>query len=212
MGFFHGGIFDCVASLYVGRFSSGIRGLLAGVVQLVYNGGDAKLSWFGPHYGASDCQVVQQIGGAGALCAAAMAWIIMPDDRAARSPKGRRAGTIGFRLSAACIVMYVNVQPSPVLCAMSSFCYGFCLVRGGVWGLYFVELCPEHLRAIAASIFNWGRIVSQFGALMASAIAKRFRLLPIRYAGALPFAAAAALCGSLPENLHRREASLLRPG
>ena len=41
MGFFMGGVFGCAVSLYVGLFSQTIRGLLGGIVQLVYNGGDA---------------------------------------------------------------------------------------------------------------------------------------------------------------------------
>ena len=300
MGFFLGGVFGCVVSLYVGLFPPVIRGLLAGLVQLVYNGGDAMLSWFGRHYDASNWHVVLQIGGVGALCAAALVWFIVPNDRtlspwgggAPRTARkgasayvirelfvagrwrltarlallcglnffafqafngwvttylrelrgyspdlvgrvmtalhvgsmvgaifwglladrlGRRAGAAGFALSAVCIVMYVNVTPSPALYALSGVCYGFCLVCSGVWGPYFAELYPEHLRATAASIFNWGRIVSLFGALVAGAVAQRFGLPAIMYVGALTFVAAAALWWSLPETLRPREEELLRP-
>ena len=69
MGFFMGGVFGCAVSLYVGLFSQTIRGLLGGIVQLVYNGGDAALSWFGRHY-ADQWQLVMVIGGIGAILAA----------------------------------------------------------------------------------------------------------------------------------------------
>lgn len=286
MGFFLGGVFGCTVSLYVGLFPPVVRGLLAGLVQLVYNGGDALLSWFGRHYDAGSWQVVLQIGGAGAICAAVVAYLVLPDDRrivpwggvAARnqgsrtlpivelfahgrlllttrlavlcglnffafqafngwtttylrelhhfSPDaigklmtvlhvgsmagaifwglvadrvGRRSGAAGFALAAVFIVTYLNVPPTPVFLAAAGFAYGFCLVASGIWGPYFAELYPEHLRATAASIFNWGRIVSLFGALLAGAIAEKLGLRAIMYVGSVTFALAAALWWSLPE-------------
>ncbi len=300
MGFFLGGVFGCVVSLYVGLFPPAIRGLLAGIVQLTYNGGDALLSWFGRHYDASNWQVVLQIGGTGALCAAVLVWLVVPNDRTlapwgggtprivrrgasafvirelfidgrwrltARlallcglnffafqafngwtttylrelrgySPDligrvmtvlhigsmigaifwgliadrlGRRASAAGFALAAVFIVLYLNVPPSPALYAAAGFAYGFCLVCSGVWGPYFAELYPEHLRATAASIFNWGRLVSLFGALLAGAIAERFGLASIMYVGAVTFTGAAALWWSLPETLQRPTATPMTP-
>jgi MFS family permease len=295
MGFFLGGVFGCAVSLYVGLFPPAVRGLLAGLVQLVYNGGDALLSWFGRHYDSSNWQTVLQIGGAGALASAAVVWLFVPNDRTVApwggaaprvvrdgaaafvirelfiegrlrltarlallcglnffafqafngwvttylrevhgySPDlvgrvmtalhvgsmvgavfwglladrlGRRAAATGFALSAVFIGLYLNVPPAPVTFAAAGFAYGFCLVCTGIWGPYFAELYPEHLRATAASIFNWGRIVSLFGALLAGAIAERFGLQAIMYVGALTFALAAVLWWSLPETLHRRPA------
>lgn len=81
MGFFLGGIFGCAVSLYVGLFPVAARGLLAGLVQLVYNGGDAALSWFGRRYAAGEWQMVLVIGGVGAIAAATIAYLIIPDDR-----------------------------------------------------------------------------------------------------------------------------------
>ena len=123
---------------------------------------------------------------------------------------GRRASAAGFALSAVFIGLYLNVPPSPALYAVAGFCYGFCLVCSGVWGPYFAELYPEHLRATAASIFNWGRIVSLFGALLAGEIAERFGLPAIMYVGAVTFAGAAVLWWSLPETLQRAAAPRLR--
>jgi predicted MFS family arabinose efflux permease len=295
MGFFLGGVFGCAVSLYVGLFPPSIRGLLAGMVQLVYNGGDALLSWFGRHYDASNWQVVLQIGGAGALLAAVVVALVVPSDRhlapwGGAAPRaapaagsafvirelfiagrwrltlrlallcglnffafqafngwvttflreshgfspdtvgrvmtvlhvgsmigalawglvadrlGRRASAAGFMLAAVLIVVYLNVPPGVTTYSVAGFAYGFCLVCSGVWGPYFAELYPEHLRATAASIFNWGRLVSLFGALLAGAIADEFGLAAIMYLGAATFALAAVLWWTLPETLQRARA------
>ena len=82
MGFFLGGVFGCTVSLYVGLFSPTLRGLLSGMVQLVYNGGDALLSWFGRLYAADNWRMVMFIGGIGAIVAAVIAFLVVPSDKA----------------------------------------------------------------------------------------------------------------------------------
>ena len=74
-------------------------------------------------------------------------------------------------MAAACVVVYSNVPPSPLILGATGFFYGACLASTCILGSYFAELYPEHLRATAASICNWGRIVSLFGALLAGTIA-----------------------------------------
>ncbi len=292
MGFFLGGVFGCAVSLYVGVFPPTIRGLLAGMVQLVYNGGDALLSWFGRHYDASNWQEVLVIGGAGALLSSLVVLAIVPGDRqmlgwgatAHRSAPagssafvirelfiegrwaltarlallcglnffafqafngwittflreehgyspdlvgrlmtalhvgsmvgailwglfadrfGRRANALGFALAAVFIVLYLQSPPSATLYAIVGFAYGACMVASGIWGPYFAELYPDHLRATAASIFNWGRIVSLFGALLAGSVADAYGLRAIMYVGSATFAVAAVLWWTLPETLDR---------
>jgi MFS family permease len=294
MGFFLGGVFGCAVSLYVGLFRPAMRGLLAGIVQLTYNGGDALLAWFGRHYDSTNWQVVLQIGGVGALCAGVVTLLVIPADRllipwggaevrlggqrrfviselftagrwrlTARLALlcglnffafqafngwvttylreirfysadtigrlmtalhvgsmigalfwglmadrfGRRTNALGFALAAVLIAVYLNVPPTPVLYGAAGFAYGFCLVAMGIWGPYFAELYPEHLRATAASIFNWGRIVSMFGALLTGWVAQQFGLQTIMYVGSATFAVAAALWLSLPETLQRPQRS-----
>ena len=73
----------------------------------------------------------------------------------------------------------------------------------GVWGPYFAELYPPHLRATAASIFNWGRIVSLVGSLVSGAIADAFGLSMAMGMGSLMFFLAALVWLSLPETLKR---------
>ena len=118
---------------------------------------------------------------------------------------GRRANALGFAFSAVFIVVYLAVPPTPLLLGMAGFAYGTCLVSAGIWGPYFAELYPDHLRAMAASIFNWGRIVSLFGALISGAIAQRFGLPTIMYVGAVVFFLGAMLWWSLPETLVGKE-------
>lgn len=292
MGFFLGGVFGCAVSLYVGLFSQTIRGLLSGVVQLVYNGGDASLSWFGRHY-ADQWQLVMVVGGVGAIVAGVAVYFIVPDDRrliawgntsgphtgasnrlaivelfvqgywkitlrlvllcglnffafqafngwlttylkevVGYGPDmvgklltalhvgsmagalvwgmladrlGRRFNAWGFFLSAIFIVVYMNTPQDPVMLAVVGFAYGFCLVSSGIWGPYFAELYPEHLRATAASIFNWGRVVSLFGALLTGMIAERYGLATIMYIGSATFLLGAVVWHTLPETLGRKE-------
>jgi predicted MFS family arabinose efflux permease len=295
MGFFLGGVFGCTVSIYVGLFSPTMRGMLSGLVQLVYNGGDALLSWFGRLYAADNWRMVMVIGGAGAVTVSAVAFFAVPPDRNVtpwESPNavitvgprkasllelfehgrwrltlrlallcglnffafqafngwittflkethgysadmvgkvmtalhvgsmigaivwgliadrfGRRVNALGFALAGALIVVYLSVPPTPVMLGAAGFAYGMCLVSAGIWGPYFAELYPEHLRATAASIFNWGRIVSMFGAVISGAIAQRFGLPAIMYTGAATFLAGALLWWSLPETLQRRKHS-----
>ena len=297
MGFFLGGVFGCAVSLYVGMFAPAIRGLLSGVVQLVYNGGDATLSWFGRLYAADDWRQVMVIGGVGAVLTGALAYFVIPSDRAimpwgsvarpvaANAHRaailelfaagrwrltlrlallcglnffafqafngwittflkeehgfsadqvgkvatalhvgsmigaifwgliadrfGRRANALGFALAAVFIVIYLSVPATPLLLGIVGFLYGFCMVASGIWGPYFAELYPEHLRATAASIFNWGRIVSLVGALLSGAVAQRFGLETIMFAGAAVFVAGALLWWTLPETFIRQRSKHL---
>jgi MFS family permease len=119
---------------------------------------------------------------------------------------GRRANAIGFLIASALILLYLNATPSFIAYALIGFAYGFCFVSMGVWGPYFAELYPPHLRATAASIFNWGRIVSLVGSLLSGAIADRYGLTSAMALGALMFFLAALVWFSLPETLpkHRQ--------
>jgi MFS family permease len=115
---------------------------------------------------------------------------------------GRRMSAVGFLVSAVFVVLYLFLPPSPLMFALTGFAYGFGLVCTGIWGPYFAELYPENLRATAASIFNWGRIVSLFGALLSGAIADWFGLQATMLTASLVFLLATVIWFSLPETLH----------
>lgn len=289
MGFFLGGVFGCAVSLYIGWYSPAQRGLLAGLVQIVYNGGDALLSWTGRYFDAESWRTVLEIGGFGALAAGVAVFLLIPADRSYRAwgdaqrsvseravapdirelfrygrwmitirlavlcglnffafqsfngwattylreihhygPDligklmtvlhvgsmigavfwglvgdrfGRRMSAVGFLVSAVFVVLYLFLPPSPVMFAVTGFAYGFGLVCTGIWGPYFAELYPESLRATAASIFNWGRIVSLFGALLSGAIVDTFGLQAAMLTAVLVFLLATVIWWSLPETL-----------
>jgi MFS family permease len=286
MGFFLGGVFGCTVSLYVGLFRPEECGVLAGLVQLVYNGGDATLSWFGRLTAEGDWRQVVVSGGVAALVAAALLLALVPDDRTlARAVQtgsppphgasvrelfragrasltlrlallcglnffafqsfngwlstylrevlhlsanavggmvtavhlgsmtgailwglaadwyGRRFNAYAFYAAGALIAIYLVVPALPTLLAVIGFAYGFAFVASGVWGPYFTELYPSHLRATAASIFNWGRAVSLVGALGSGWIAEHVGLQAAMGVGAVVFAGAAALWRTLPETL-----------
>ena len=129
--------------------------------------------------------------------AGALAWGVVADRF------GRRANALGFLLAAASIVVYLRVPPEPAYFAIVGGAYGVGLVASGIWGPYFAELYPTHLRAMAASIFGWGRAVSLFGAVAAGAVAQHFGLQIIMLIGAGVFALAAMIWWTLPETLNK---------
>lgn len=59
----------------------------------------------------------------------------------------------------------------------------------------------------AASIFNWGRIVSLVGSLLSGAIADAYGLTSAMAIGALMFVLAALVWLSLPETLEKRRSA-----
>ncbi len=261
------------------------EGLLAGLVQLVYNGGDATLSWFGRLAAESDWRHVMVAGGVAALLAALLVRLAVPDDRGvppsagqqrAATPAvrelfvagrvrltltlallcglnffafqsfngwlstflrethhlsadavgryvtavhlgsmlgavvwgvladryGRRFNAYAFMAAAVFILLYLWIPAPSALLAAVGFAYGFCFVASGIWGPYFTELYPAHLHATAASIFNWGRVVSFFGALLSGTIADALGLTVAMRVGAVVFLVAAILWRTLPETLH----------
>ena len=117
---------------------------------------------------------------------------------------GRRASAVGFFAAAAAIAVFLCVPAEPrVLVAVGSL-YGFCLSASVVWGPWLAELYPEHLRSTAASIFNWGRLISFFAPLITGAMAGMFGLRLSMLSSSLAFCAAAGIWLSLPETLRQR--------
>ena len=116
---------------------------------------------------------------------------------------GRRIGAIGFVIAAAIIVLYLRAPSSVPLLAGSGFAYGFAISSSVVWGPWLTELYPPHLRSTAASIFNWGRIISFFAPLLTANVAEHFGLTVGMGIASACFLAAALIWSRIPETLRR---------
>ena len=116
---------------------------------------------------------------------------------------GRRAPAVGFFLAAALILVYLYAPISPAVLNVVALVYGACLACSVVWGPWLAELYPSHLKSTAASIFNWGRIVSFLAPVITGAAAERFGLAATMTIGSVVFSAAAIIWLSLPETLNR---------
>jgi MFS family permease len=112
---------------------------------------------------------------------------------------GRRVGAWGFLAASALIPVYLFAPLDTLAFTAVGFAYGFLLSSSAVWGPWLSELYPPHLRSTAASIFNWGRIISMLAPPLTAALVPFFGMGPVMMLGSLAFAAAAGIWRSLPE-------------
>ena len=116
---------------------------------------------------------------------------------------GRRSAATGFILAAAIIPVYLFV-PVPIgLLEVIGFAYGVMLSCSAIWGPWLSELYPPHLRSTAASIFNWGRVISMTAPLITAPLAEHFGLAPVMCLASISFLGAAAIWFKLPETVVR---------
>lgn len=116
---------------------------------------------------------------------------------------GRRASASGFFLTAALILFFLFVPFGVVGQSLVAFLYGSALGCSVVWGPWLAELYPQHLRSTAASIFNWGRVVSFVAPPLTGFIAERFGLTYTMTLASVVFCVAAIIWLRLPETLAR---------
>ena len=128
----------------------------------------------------------------------ALAWGWLSDHH------GRRAAAFGFLACAAIIPVYLFAPMSVDVLKALGLGYGFALSCSAIWGPWMSELYPPHLRSTAASIFNWGRVISMTAPLITAPLAEIFGLAPVMCLAAVAFVAAAAVWRSLPETMSRR--------
>ncbi len=112
---------------------------------------------------------------------------------------GRRAAASGFFVTALLILIYLYAPISPVVLNLVAFGYGACLACSVVWGPWLAELYPQHLKSTAASIFNWGRIVSFVAPLITGQMAELFGLPATMTVASVVFSIAALIWLRLPE-------------
>jgi MFS family permease len=68
--------------------------------------------------------------------------------------------------------------PLPIrLLELTGFTYGLMLSCSAIWGPWLSELYPPHLRSTAASIFNWGRVISMTAPMITAPLAPRMAKL-----------------------------------
>jgi MFS family permease len=118
---------------------------------------------------------------------------------------GRRAAAWGFVVAAAIIPVYLFVDMPLGLLELTGFVYGVMLSCSAIWGPWLSELYPPHLRSTAASIFNWGRIISMTAPLITAPMADAFGRAPVMSLASVSFLLAALIWFSLPETVKKRE-------
>lgn len=117
---------------------------------------------------------------------------------------GRRIAAWGFVVAAALIPVYL-FAPLPIgLLELTGFAYGLMLSCSAIWGPWLSELYPPHLRSTAASIFNWGRVISMTAPLITAPLAESFGRAPVMSLASVSFLAAALIWFRMPETVIRR--------
>ncbi len=116
---------------------------------------------------------------------------------------GRRSNAYGFVVAAVAIAVFLSVPTDFTLLAGIGFVYGAALSASVIWGPWLAELYPPHLRSTAASIFNWGRIISFFAPLITAEVAGRFGLNVAMLLASISFGLAAVIWLMQRETLDR---------
>ncbi|QMW23066.1 MFS transporter [Sandaracinobacteroides saxicola] len=116
---------------------------------------------------------------------------------------GRRVNAWGFLAGAASVLLYLTVATTTATLALAGLAYGFFIAASVIWGPWLTELYPSHLRSTAASIFQWGRIVSFMAPPITTAVAAATSLGVAMGLAAVAFTLSALIWLSLPETLHR---------
>jgi len=106
---------------------------------------------------------------------------------------GRRFNAIGFFIAAAAIVGYLLVPSDVALLKGLGLVYGATLCSSVIWGAWMAELYPPHLQSTAASIFNWGRVISFFAPLITARIAQDAGMTAAMITGSAAFTCAALI-------------------
>ena len=116
---------------------------------------------------------------------------------------GRRVNALGFVGAAVLIALYLSVGETLAQLRLIGIVFGLLLPASVIWGPWIAELYPAHLRSTAASIFNWGRIISLFSPPVTAAVAEGFGLGAAMALGGAAWFAAALVWRRLPETLSR---------
>lgn len=116
---------------------------------------------------------------------------------------GRRFNAVGFVIASLAIIGFLLAPSDPLLLKLLGLLYGSALCSSVIWGPWMAELYPRHLQSTAASIFNWGRVISFFAPLITAQIASNFGLRTAMFTAAAAFSSAAVLWLMQRETLNR---------
>lgn len=116
---------------------------------------------------------------------------------------GRRFNAIGFLIASGAIAVYLLGPADPTVLKVAGLIYGAALCSSVIWGPWMAELYPPHLQSTAASIFNWGRVISFFAPIITAQIAQSFSLATAMLLGAASFTTAAVIWLMQRETLQR---------
>ncbi|PKQ82283.1 MFS transporter [Aeromonas sobria] len=119
---------------------------------------------------------------------------------------GRKVNAFGFIL-AGLMASAFFVAPSDIfigslnMLALLGLIYNFGLSASAVWGGYFSELFPAHLRSFGAALFHGGRIIGMWAPMVLIFIKERTDLATAMWGSPIIWIVAALLWLSLPETL-----------
>lgn len=116
---------------------------------------------------------------------------------------GRRISGIGYLLSAAMICCYFVAPTSAKILSTFGFIYGLGLSSSAIWGGYFTELFPDHLRSMGASLFHAGRIIALFAPSIVVFVKNISSLQTAMWGAPVIFAVAGVVWLTLPETLKK---------
>lgn len=118
---------------------------------------------------------------------------------------GRRVNAAGYFIGAMVVVLYLTIANSTPLLFALGCGYGFMIAASVIWGPWIAEMYPPHLRSTAASIFNWGRIISFFAPFATAWVAGKAGLAAAMMLSAVALGLASLIWLLLPETLMRGE-------
>lgn len=117
---------------------------------------------------------------------------------------GRRINALGFIIAAAAVAAYLVVPTDIAVLRVLGFIYGATVCSSVIWGPWLAELYPPHLRSTAASIFNWGRVISFFAPLITAGLAGSYGLTLAMATASVSFCLAAVIWLLQRETLNRK--------
>lgn len=121
---------------------------------------------------------------------------------------GRKVNAFGFILAGIMASIFF-VAPSDVsfmglnLLAILGLIYNFGLASSAVWGGYFSELFPAHLRSFGAALFHGGRLIGMWAPMVLVFIQERSDLQTAMWGSPIVWVLAGLLWLSLPETLKK---------